>query len=103
MAGRGAALTRPAWMKHAEEAKLKDEEEKAAAARAAFEATFKDVDHVGASGEASSDSEADEAQKLANKPIGVHILAPSHFISVPNFYHPLPISFPTIRCKGPER
>ncbi|BBN00360.1 hypothetical protein MPTK1_1g28520 [Marchantia polymorpha subsp. ruderalis] len=70
MAGRGTALTRPAWMKHAEEAKLKDEEEKAAAARAAFEATFKDMDHPPPTGEPSSDSEADEADRLARKPIG---------------------------------
>ncbi|KAG6553951.1 hypothetical protein Mapa_004868 [Marchantia paleacea] len=57
-------------MKHAEEAKLKDEEEKAAAARAAFEATFKDMDHPPPTGEPSSDSEADEADRLARKPIG---------------------------------
>lgn len=70
MAGRGTALTRPAWMKHAEEAKLKDEEEKAAAARAAFEATFKDLDQNAPNGDPSSDSEADEADRLARKPIG---------------------------------
>ncbi|KAL3686163.1 hypothetical protein R1sor_004185 [Riccia sorocarpa] len=70
MAGRGTALTRPAWMKQAEEAKLKDEEEKAAAARAAFEATFKDMEHAPPAGGQSSDSENDEADKLARKPIG---------------------------------
>lgn len=64
------ALTRPAWMKHAEEAKVKDEEEKAAAARAAFEATFRDMDQSAANGDPSSDSEADEVDRLASKPIG---------------------------------
>ncbi|KAL2654097.1 hypothetical protein R1flu_022225 [Riccia fluitans] len=70
MAGRGTALTRPAWMKQAEEAKLKDEEEKAAAARAAFEATFNDMEHAPPAGGQSSDSETDEADRLARKPIG---------------------------------
>lgn len=44
MARRGMALTRTAWMKHMVEAKVKDNEEKAAAARKAFEATFRDLD-----------------------------------------------------------
>lgn len=74
MAGRGMALTRPAWMKHAEEAKVKDEEEKAAAARAAFEATFRDMEQQGGAGEGgpvSSDSEGeDEVDRLVKKPIG---------------------------------
>ena len=39
-----SAVAKPIWMKQAEEAKLKSEAEKAAAAKAAFEATFKDVD-----------------------------------------------------------
>ncbi|KAJ7292345.1 hypothetical protein O6H91_05G023500 [Diphasiastrum complanatum] len=70
MAGKGLALMRPVWMKQAEEAKLKEEEEKAAAARAAFEATFNDVDQTQSKEEPSSDSEAEEAEKLANKPVG---------------------------------
>lgn len=77
MAGRGMALTRPAWMKHAEEAKVKDEEEKAAAARAAFDATFRDVEGqagmtptANATAHADSDSDGDELDRLANKPIG---------------------------------
>lgn len=74
MAGRGMALTRPAWMKHAEEAKVKDEEEKAAAARAAFEATFRDVEGQGgapgAGMEVDTDSDGEEVDRLAKKPIG---------------------------------
>ncbi|KAI5055516.1 hypothetical protein GOP47_0029037 [Adiantum capillus-veneris] len=68
---------RPVWVKQAEEAKLKEEQEKSAAAWEAFNSTFKDV-NVGApdaqaeqGGDAEdSDSEEDEAQILANKPIG---------------------------------
>lgn len=68
---------RPVWVKQAEEAKLKEEQEKSAAAWEAFNSTFKDV-NVGATetlaeqgGDGGdSDSEEDEAQILANKPIG---------------------------------
>eukprot|EP00250_Pteridium_aquilinum_P021648 c25190_g1_i2 orf=121-2430(+) len=68
---------RPVWVKQAEEAKLKEEQEKSAAAWEAFNSTFKDV-NVGAAetlaekggDEGDSDSEEDEAQILANKPIG---------------------------------
>lgn len=67
---RALVATRPLWMKQAEEAKLKDEEQKAAAARAAFDATFKYVDRSPRKETASSDSEADETDRLANKPIG---------------------------------
>ncbi|KAK9933071.1 hypothetical protein M0R45_020284 [Rubus argutus] len=72
MADRNLAVVKPIWMKQAEEAKVKSEAEKAAAAKAAFEATFKDVDksrdkEVAA---AASDSESEEAEDLANKPIG---------------------------------
>lgn len=68
---------RPVWVKQAEEAKLKEEQEKSAAAWEAFNSTFKDV-NVGATetlaeqgdDNEDSDSEEDEAQILANKPIG---------------------------------
>ncbi|KAJ4969223.1 hypothetical protein NE237_015924 [Protea cynaroides] len=63
-------VAKPIWMKQAEEAKLKSEAEKAAAAKAAFEATFKDVEKKAEKEAASSDSEAEEAEELANKPIG---------------------------------
>lgn len=66
---RNAALARPVWMKQAEEAKLKNEAEKDAAAKAAFEATFKGVEKIREAA-VSSDSEADEDEELANKPIG---------------------------------
>ncbi|MBA0840996.1 hypothetical protein Goarm_003525, partial [Gossypium armourianum] len=72
MADRNTAASKPIWMKQAEEAKQKTEAEKAAAAKAAFEATFKDVDKnrnkdVVA---ASSDSESEDTGYLVNKPIG---------------------------------
>lgn len=68
---------RPVWVKQAEEAKLKEEQEKSAAAWEAFNSTFKDVNvgttetlaEQGGDG-GDSDSEEDEAQILANKPIG---------------------------------
>ncbi|XP_043708484.1 uncharacterized protein LOC122657754 isoform X2 [Telopea speciosissima] len=65
-----SAVAKPIWMKQAEEAKLKSEAEKAAAAKAAFEATFKDVEKKAEKESASSDSDAEEAEELANKPIG---------------------------------
>ncbi|GKV36028.1 hypothetical protein SLEP1_g44207 [Rubroshorea leprosula] len=60
------------WMKQAEEAKIKSEAEKAAAAKAAFEATFKDVEKNQTKDEAvaSSDSEFEDDNDLENKPIG---------------------------------
>ena len=91
---------RSIWAKQAEEAKLKEEEQKAAAARAAFDATFKGTESVAknslelmnieqASGRSRSrsrsrsrnsneeekdgsddDSEEDEEERLSNKPIG---------------------------------
>lgn len=72
------ATAKPIWMKQAEEAKLKSEAEKAAAAKAAFEATFKNVDSSNTSGAAAgaSDEEEDEDAEererrwLAQKPIG---------------------------------
>ncbi|KAK8703668.1 hypothetical protein V6N13_047317 [Hibiscus sabdariffa] len=70
---RGLAAAKPIWMKQAEEAKLKSEAEKAAAAKAAFEATFKDVDKSRNKDvvAASSDSESeDETSDLVDKPIG---------------------------------
>ncbi|XP_050239026.1 uncharacterized protein LOC126688397 [Quercus robur] len=77
MADRNSALAKPIWMKQAEEAKLKSEAEKAAAAKAAFEATFKDVDknHEKKPALSADDSESDEEgeddeEDLANKPIG---------------------------------
>ncbi|KAI6694728.1 hypothetical protein NL676_022438 [Syzygium grande] len=70
MADRNNAVAKPVWMKQAEEAKLKSEAEKAAAAKAAFEATFKDVEKSREREQASSDSESEEAENLAHKPIG---------------------------------
>lgn len=69
-----SSAARPVWVKQAEEAKLKEEQEKSAAAWEAFNSTFKDV-NVGATetqggDEDDSDSEEDDAQILANKPIG---------------------------------
>ncbi|XP_047317377.1 uncharacterized protein LOC124920853 [Impatiens glandulifera] len=69
MAGNSVGA-KPIWMKQAEEAKLKSDAEKDAAAKAAFEATFKDVEKTKRT-ELSSDSEGeDEWEDLANKPIG---------------------------------
>ncbi|KAL6191278.1 hypothetical protein ACLB2K_037669 [Fragaria x ananassa] len=72
MADRNLAVVKPIWMKQAEEARVKSEAEKDAAAKAAFEATFKDVDKSKEKGAvaAGSDSESEEAENLANKPIG---------------------------------
>ncbi|KAF5727426.1 Dynein alpha chain flagellar outer arm [Tripterygium wilfordii] len=66
---------KPIWMKQAEEAKLKSEAEKTAAAKAAFEATFKDMQKnekdVVVAAAALSDSESEEAEEdLENRPIG---------------------------------
>ncbi|KAG2726444.1 hypothetical protein I3760_01G113300 [Carya illinoinensis] len=70
MADRNSVVAKPIWMKQAEEAKLKSEAEKAAAAKAAFEATFKDVEKNREKESALSDSESEEYEDLANKPIG---------------------------------
>lgn len=70
MAERNNAVAKPVWMKQAEEAKLKSEAEKTAAAKAAFEATFKDVEKNHEKEQASSDSESEEAENMSNKPIG---------------------------------
>ncbi|KVI00425.1 Filamin/ABP280 repeat-containing protein [Cynara cardunculus var. scolymus] len=69
MADRNLAVVKPIWMKQAEEAKLKSEAEKDAAAKAAFEATFKDVEK-NREPAALSDSDGDEEEDLTNKPIG---------------------------------
>ncbi|KAI3683397.1 hypothetical protein L1987_83900 [Smallanthus sonchifolius] len=69
MADRNLAVVKPIWMKQAEEAKLKSEAEKDAAAKAAFEATFKDVEK-NREAAALSDSDGDEEEDLTNKPIG---------------------------------
>ncbi|KAL2923313.1 Tripartite motif-containing protein 45 [Bienertia sinuspersici] len=70
MADRNVVAVRPIWARQAEEAKLKSEAEKTAAAKAAFEATFKDVDKTKPKAlDSSSDSE-DEGEYLASKPIG---------------------------------
>lgn len=74
---------KPIWMKQAEEAKLKSEAEKAAAAKAAFNATFKGLDksvsvekdesdHGGVKEreEEEDDDDWDEEAYLAEKPIG---------------------------------
>lgn len=71
----GAAV-KPIWVKQAEEAKLKSEAEKAAAAKAAFEATFKNVDSSKTAGavddeeDDDEDEEERERRRLAQKPIG---------------------------------
>ncbi|RWR87131.1 Dynein alpha chain, flagellar outer arm [Cinnamomum micranthum f. kanehirae] len=70
MADRGTIVARPVWMKQAEEAKLKSEAEKAAAAKAAFEATFKDVEKAAEKEAASSDSDGEESEDLSTKPVG---------------------------------
>eukprot|EP00252_Welwitschia_mirabilis_P027585 TRINITY_DN94_c0_g2_i1.p1 TRINITY_DN94_c0_g2~~TRINITY_DN94_c0_g2_i1.p1 ORF type:complete len:505 (+),score=126.51 TRINITY_DN94_c0_g2_i1:363-1877(+) len=68
---KGTAVARPLWMKQAEEARLKEEEQKAAAAKAAFEATFKDVENPVNKETVESDNEIDEeSEKLDEKPIG---------------------------------
>ncbi|XP_038973201.1 uncharacterized protein LOC103724343 isoform X2 [Phoenix dactylifera] len=69
MADRGVVVVKTIWMKQAEEAKLKSEAEKAAAAKAAFEATFKDVEKPKEKDD-SSDSDGDEGENLASKPLG---------------------------------
>ncbi|KAD0475160.1 hypothetical protein E3N88_44211 [Mikania micrantha] len=69
MADRNLAVVKPIWMKQAEEAKLKSEAEKDAAAKAAFEATFKDVEN-NRQAPVLSDSDGDEEEDLSNKPIG---------------------------------
>lgn len=64
------------WVKQAEEAKLKSEAEKDAAAKAAFEATFKNVEASAAAAAAAAASDSDEddeeyeQKRLAEKPIG---------------------------------
>ncbi|KAI3996768.1 hypothetical protein MKX01_041068 [Papaver californicum] len=68
-------LARPIWMKQAEEAKLKSEAEKAAAAKAAFDATFKDVEKTAPQERVSSDSDREEEEEndeefSRNKPLG---------------------------------
>lgn len=70
MADRSLALAKPVWMKQAEEAKLKSEAEKAAAAKAAFEATFRDLEKSREKKTVNSDSESDEYEDLSQKPIG---------------------------------
>lgn len=73
---------KPFWMKHAEDAKIKDDGEKDAAAKAAFDATFKGSDQQTpliepppsstvpeSSPESDSDSD-DESDYLSKKPIG---------------------------------
>ncbi|GKA73546.1 filamin/ABP280 repeat-containing protein [Tanacetum coccineum] len=69
MADRNLVAVKPIWVKQAEEAKIKSEAEKDAAAKAAFEATFKDVEKPRES-TALSDSDGDEEEDLTNKPIG---------------------------------
>ncbi|KAI3926079.1 hypothetical protein MKW98_028215 [Papaver atlanticum] len=68
-------LARPIWMKQAEEAKLKSEAEKAAAAKAAFEATFKDVEKTapqerGVSSDSDGEEEENDEEFSRNKPMG---------------------------------
>lgn len=70
MADRSLAVVKPVWMKQAEEAKLKSEAEKDAAAKAAFEATFKGLVKSHEKRAANSDSDSDEYEDLAHKPLG---------------------------------
>ncbi|KAL8088823.1 hypothetical protein AgCh_038559 [Apium graveolens] len=70
MADRNLAVVKPIWLKQAEEAKLKSEAEKTAAAKAAFDATFKNVEKISDAPGDLSDSDTEEAEDLANKPIG---------------------------------
>ncbi|KAK1356419.1 Serine/threonine-protein kinase fray2 [Heracleum sosnowskyi] len=70
MADRNLAVVKPIWLKQAEEAKLKSEAEKTAAAKAAFDATFKNVEKSSEAPGDLSDSDTEEAEDLANKPIG---------------------------------
>ena len=72
MVGRGAELTKPAWMKAQEDAMSKEEANKAAAARAAFAATFNE-DEGGPPApppDEGSDSDDDDDDEIKNKPIG---------------------------------
>ncbi|XP_060180457.1 uncharacterized protein LOC132610190 [Lycium barbarum] len=67
---------KPIWAKQAEEAKLKSEAEKDAAAKAAFEATFKNIDssstaaNNAAAATSDTDDEEYEEKRLASKPVG---------------------------------
>lgn len=64
------SVAKPIWMKQAEEAKLKSEAEKAAAAKAAFDATFKALSSK-AEKHVDSDSDSEDTEEdLANKPVG---------------------------------
>ncbi|KAL6528035.1 hypothetical protein OROHE_014985 [Orobanche hederae] len=70
-----AVVTKPIWMKQAEEAKLKSEAEKAAAAKAAFEATFNNSQvqqsqPPSATSSASSDSDDDDKAFERNSSVG---------------------------------
>ncbi|XP_057420523.1 uncharacterized protein LOC130714628 [Lotus japonicus] len=74
MADRSLTVVKPVWMKQAEEAKLKTEADKAAAAKAAFEATFRDLEKAHEKGgpAVQSDSDSDEWDEdyAKKKPIG---------------------------------
>ncbi|KAL5781947.1 hypothetical protein ACOSP7_006976 [Xanthoceras sorbifolium] len=78
MADRNATNPKAIWLKQAEASKLKSEAEKTAAAKAAFEATFKDLNNNNKARQkqaapSDSDSEQDseeEDEDLSNKPIG---------------------------------
>lgn len=74
MGDRNTAASKAIWLKQAEEAKLKSEAEKDAAAKAAFEATFKGLTNKANEKQAAvasdSDSEEDWEEDLSNKPIG---------------------------------
>ncbi|CAA7042474.1 unnamed protein product [Microthlaspi erraticum] len=76
------ASGKPFWMKHAEDAKIKDDGEKDAAAKAAFDSTFKGIDHTNTpliesapstvpESESDSDDDDDESDYLSRKPIGL--------------------------------
>nr|GEU88694.1 hypothetical protein [Tanacetum cinerariifolium] len=69
MDDRNLVAVKPIWVKQAEEAKIKSEAEKDVAAKAAFEATFKDVEKPQES-VALSNHDGDVEEDLTNKPIG---------------------------------
>ena len=60
MSDRAATAAKPIWIKQAEEARIKSEAEKDAAAKAAFEATFKALENSKADNAATGNSDSDD-------------------------------------------
>ncbi|CAH1437901.1 unnamed protein product [Lactuca virosa] len=75
MVDRNLAVLKPIWMKQSEEAKIKSEAQKDTTAKAAFEATFKDVEKNREPAPLSDaplpDNDGDE-EDLTRKPIESH-------------------------------